>query len=160
MVFAFALTHRGIEFMLVHAGALYRRKWEECTVKEKLTLWKMAHGASINPESAIIIERLVRRCYLFRDKGWQLVNESFRQFILTAEPESVIKGWMDNTSSGAWSVLRIPIFAILLVLLAIFIYSSGSSLNTLLSIATATLGLIPLLIKNLSLLRGGGTEIE
>lgn len=149
-----------IEFMLVHAGALYRRKWEECTVKEKLILWKMAHGASINPESAVTIERLVRRCYLFRDKGWHLVNESFRQFILTAEPESVIKDWMDNTSSGAWSVLRIPIFAILLVLLAIFVYSSGSSLNTLLSIATATLGLIPLLIKNFSLLRGGGTEIE
>ncbi|HCB16320.1 MAG TPA: hypothetical protein DEP76_04730 [Alteromonas sp.] len=149
-----------IEFMLVHAGPLYRRKWEECTVKEKLILWKMAHGASINPESAVTIERLVRRCYLFRDKGWHIVNESFRQFILTAEPESVVKEWMDNTSSGAWSVLRIPIFALLLVLLAIFVYSSGSSLNTLLSIATATLGLIPLLIKNFSLLRGGGTEIE
>ena len=149
-----------IEFMLVHAGPLYRRKWEECTVKEKLILWKMAHGASINPESAVTIERLVRRCYLFRDKGWHIVNESFRQFILTAEPESVVKEWMDNISSGAWSVLRIPIFALLLVLLAIFVYSSGSSLNTLLSIATATLGLIPLLIKNFSLLRGGGTEIE
>jgi hypothetical protein len=46
-------------------------------------------------------------------------------------------------------------------LLVVFIYSSGSSLNTILSIATATLGLIPLLIKNFSLLKAGsGSELE
>ncbi|RDV26002.1 hypothetical protein DXV75_07910 [Alteromonas aestuariivivens] len=149
-----------IEFMQEQAGPFYRRKWEECTVQEKLILWKMAHGASINPANERVIERLVRRCYLYRDKGWHLVNESFRQFILTAEKDSVVSQWVDNTSEGAWSVLRIPIFAVLLVLLAIFVYSSGSSLNTLLSIATATLGLIPLLIKNVSLLKGGGVELE
>lgn len=150
-----------IEFMLMHAGPLYRRKWEECTTREKLILWKVAHGASVNPASAATIEHLVRRCYLFRDKGWHLVNESFRQFILTAESEAVIHQWIDNTSTGAWSILRIPIFALLLVLLVMFIYSSGSSLNTILSIATATLGLIPLLIKNFSLLKAGsGTELE
>ena len=150
-----------IEFMLEHAGALYRRKWEECTRQEKLILWKLANGASINPANAVIIERLVRRGYLFRDKGWHIVNESFRQFILTAEHEAVIGHWLDNANSGAWSVLRIPVFALLLVLLVIFVYSSGSSLNTLLSVATAALGLIPLLLKNLSLLKGGvTTDIE
>ncbi|OFC71935.1 hypothetical protein [Alteromonas confluentis] len=149
-----------IEFMLVHAGPLYRRKWEECTIKEKIILWRMAHGATINPQSAVTIERLVRRCYLYRDKGWHLINESFRQFVLTAEPESVMKSWMDNTSTGVWSIIRIPIFAILLVLMAAFIYSSGSSLDSLLGIATAALGLIPLMIKNLSLLKGGGSDIE
>lgn len=149
-----------VEFMIVHAGALYRRKWEECTLQEKLILWKIANGASINPGNALVIERLVRRSYLFRDKGWHLINESFRQFILTAENDETINHWLDNTSSGAWSVLRIPIFALLLVLLVIFVYSSGSSLNTLLSVATATLGLIPLLLKNLSLLRGGGADID
>lgn len=146
-----------IEFMLENAGAFYRRKWEECTRLEKLILWKLANGASINPANALVIERLVRRGYLFRDKGWSIINESFRQFILTAENESVISIWLDNANSGAWSVLRIPIFALLLVLIVIFVYSSGSSLNTLLSIATAALGLIPLLLKNLSLLKAGTT---
>ncbi|MGY0311450.1 hypothetical protein ACV4QK_06090 [Alteromonas macleodii] len=150
-----------IEFVLVHAGPIYRRKWEECTVNEKVILWRMAHGANINPESSATIERLVRRCYLYRDKGWHLINESFRQFILTAEPESVMKEWLDNTNLGFWSVLRVPVFALLFVLIAVFIYSSGSSLDTFLGIATATLGLIPLLIKNLSLLRGGAlTDVE
>lgn len=150
-----------LEFMQVHAGALYRRKWEECTRQEKLVLWKVANGASINPANSLVIERLVRRSYLFRDKGWYLINESFRQFIITAESEQTINLWLDNTSNGAWSVLRIPIFALLLVLVVIFVYSSGSSLNTLLSVATAALGLIPLLLKNLSLLKSGaGTDIE
>ena len=147
-----------VEFMLEHAGALYRRKWEECTRQEKLILWKLANGASINPANAVIIERLVRRGYLFRDKGWSIINDSFRQFILSAENEAVIGYWLDNANSGAWSVLRIPVFALLLVLLVIFVYSSGSSLNTLLSVATAALGLIPLLLKNLSLLKGGVTS--
>tara|TARA_Y100001956_G_C4126330_1_gene190288 strand:- start:172 stop:4401 length:4230 start_codon:yes stop_codon:yes gene_type:complete len=150
-----------IEYMLVHAGPIYRRKWEECTINEKVILWRIANGASINPESTTTIERLMRRCYLYRDKGWSLINESFRQFILTAESEATMREWLDNTDVGVWTVLRVPIFALLLVLVAVFVYSSGSSLDTFLGIATATLGLIPLLIKNLSLLRGGTvTDIE
>ncbi|GGF83453.1 hypothetical protein [Alteromonas lipolytica] len=150
-----------IEFMLTNAGALYRRKWEECTRQEKLIQWKLANGASINPANAVVIERLVRRGYLYRDKGWSIITESFRQFVLTAENEQVINVWLDNADTGAWSVLRIPVFAMLLVLVVIFVYSSGSSLNTLLSVATAALGLIPLLLKNLSLLKGGaGSDIE
>ncbi len=150
-----------IEYMLVHAGPIYRRKWEECTVNEKVILWRIANGASINPESTTTIERLMRRCYLYRDKGWYLINESFRQFILTAEPESTMREWLDNTDVGVWTVLRVPVFALLLVLIAVFVYSSGSSLDTFLGIATATLGLIPLLLKNISLLRGGAvTDIE
>lgn len=150
-----------IEYMLVHAGPIYRRKWEECTVNEKVILWRIANGATINPESTTTIERLMRRCYLYRDKGWYLINESFRQFILTAEPESTMKEWLDNTDVGVWSVLRVPVFALLLVLVAVFVYSSGSSLDTFLGVATATLGLIPLLIKNISLIRGGSTtDIE
>ncbi len=150
-----------IEYMLVHAGPIYRRKWEECTINEKVILWRIANGASINPESTTTIERLMRRCYLYRDKGWYLINESFRQFILTAEPESTMREWLDNTDVGVWTILRVPVFALLLVLIAVFVYSSGSSLDTFLGIATATLGLIPLLIKNISLLRGGAvTDIE
>ncbi len=150
-----------IEYMLVYATPLYRRKWEECTRQEKLILWKVANGASINPSNAMVIEHLVRRGFLYRHKGWHLVNESFRRFILVAEDEATINDWLDNAGTGTWNVLRIPIFALLLVLLVIFVYSSGSSMNSLLSVATATLGLIPLLLKNISLLKGSGAgEIE
>mgnify|MGYP006261739479 FL=1 len=147
--------------MLVYATPLYRRKWEECTRQEKLILWKVANGASINPSNTMVIEHLVRRGFLYRHKGWHLVNESFRRFILVAEDEATINDWLDNAGTGTWNVLRIPIFALLLVLLVIFVYSSGSSMNSLLSVATATLGLIPLLLKNISLLKGSGAgEIE
>ena len=109
----------------------------------------------------MVIEHLVRRGFLYRHKGWHLVNESFRRFILVAEDEATINDWLDNAGTGTWNVLRIPIFALLLVLLVIFVYSSGSSMNSLLSVATATLGLIPLLLKNISLLKGSGAgEIE
>lgn len=121
----------------------------------------MVNGVSINLLNVMVIEYLVCWGFLYWYKGWYLVNESFCCFILVVEDEVIINDWLDNVGIGMWNVLRIFIFVFLLVLLVIFVYLSGSLMNLLLSVVMVILGLILLLFKNISLLKGSGVgEIE
>ena len=143
-----------IEFFLVHASPYYRKHWELCTREEKIALYQMANGDMVNPANFAVIERLVRRGFIYRDKGWNILNESLRSFILHAETDETVSGWIDETVSGLWQLMRIPIFTVLFVLVIIVVYASGQAIDSILGIATATLGLIPLLLRNISMLKG------
>lgn len=148
------LPEQVIEFFLVQAGPLYRKHWELCTIDEKIALYQLASGAHINPANDSVLQHLIRRGFIYRDTGWTIVNESFRQFILSAESERVVADWMDMTRSGLWPVVRIPLFIIMFVLIVLVIYSSGFTFNSVLGVATTTLGIIPLLLKNIAMIRG------
>ncbi len=148
------LPEQVIEFFLVQAGPLYRKHWELCTIDEKIALYQLASGAHINPANDSVLQHLIRRGFIYRDTGWAIVNESFRQFILSAESERVVADWMDMTRSGLWPVVRIPLFIIMFVLIVLVIYSSGFTFNSVLGVATTTLGIIPLLLKNIAMIRG------
>lgn len=146
-----------IAFFAVHGGALYRMKWELCTKNERFLLYQLASGANVNPLNSEVVDHLMRRGYIYRDAGWHIINESFKQFILHAEREESIHQWQAYANTGIWTMLRIPIFT--LVLIAITVFSSGQAIDSILGIMTALLGLIPLLLRNVSLLKGGSTNI-
>lgn len=148
------LPEQVIEFFTVQADAIYRKQWELRTVHEKVALWQLASGAKINPTNLEIIDHLRRREFIYREKGWRIVNESFRCFILSTESSRIIAQWMETTRSGLWPIIRIPLFTLLLVLVVLVIYSSGFALNSVLGIATTTLGIVPLLLKNLTMIKG------
>ncbi len=144
-----------IEFFLAQAGAFYRKQWELCTLGEKLALYQLAGGAKINPERSDLIEHLQRRGYIYRDKGWHIINDSFKKFILQAESESVFSEWTNQVESSVWQYLRIPLFTALILVGGIVIYSSGQAVDSIIAILTATLSLIPLLLKNIHLIKTG-----
>ena len=98
-----------IEFFGSHAGPIYRYKWELCTIDERLTLFQLANGSSVNPNNLETLEQLVKRGYIYRDCGWFIVNESFRRFVLYAETENTFAQWLEDTSSSSWQYVRIPI---------------------------------------------------
>ncbi|WJG10290.1 hypothetical protein [Aliiglaciecola sp. LCG003] len=147
-----------VAFFAMHAGALYRMKWELCTKNERFLLYQMASGANVNPLNAEVLEHLMRRGYIYRDAGWHIVNDSFKRFALHAEREESINEWQADANTGIWSMLRIPMFTIVLVLLVVTIFSSGQAIDSALGILTAVLGMIPLLLGNISLIKGGTTS--
>jgi hypothetical protein len=148
-----------IAFFAMHGGALYRMKWELCTKDERYLLFQLASGCHVNPLNSEVLEHLMRRGYIYRDAGWHLVNDSFKRFVLHAERESDIAEWQADANTSIWSMLRIPVFTVVLVLLVVTVFSSGQAIDSALGILTAILGMIPLLLRNASLLRGGNTNI-
>ncbi|MDF2176792.1 hypothetical protein P2G88_00825 [Aliiglaciecola sp. CAU 1673] len=145
-----------MEFFAANAGAHYRYRWELCTKEERLMLLQVAVGMTPNPMNIEPLEHLVRRGYLFQDNGWHMVNRSFSRFVLTAEGEQRVADWFGEAAESSWKYIRIPIFLLLFVLLGILAYSATEAFESVMALLTASLGLIPLLLRNINLLRGGG----
>ncbi|MEP1384354.1 MAG: hypothetical protein ABJK64_11270 [Paraglaciecola sp.] len=142
-----------VEFFVHHARPAYRLRWEQCCTDERLTLLQLTHGAKLNPANVEAIGHLQRRGLIYRDSGWHLVNESFRQFILTAEPSSQVEKWIDKTQTSLWHSLRAPLFMLVAILFILVIFSANIAFDSVLSTLAAVLGVAPLLIQNLSSLR-------
>ncbi|MFT2091241.1 hypothetical protein [Paraglaciecola sp. 2405UD69-4] len=142
-----------VEFFVQHARPTYRLRWEQCCTDERLTLLQLAHGAKLNPANVEAIGHLQRRGLIYRDSGWHLVNESFRQFILTAEPSSQVEKWVAKAQTSLWHNLRAPLFMLVAILFILVIFSANIAFDSVLSTLAAVLGIAPLLIQNLSSLR-------
>jgi len=142
------------EFISAHAGPLYNRRWNLCTVKEKLLLFQLARGMMINPMNVEPLEHLMRRGFIKRDPMWKISNRSFARFVLTAEKEEVYGAWMSRSERSFWKVLRVPLFATSFVVLGIIMYSAQETSESMLALITSLLALLPLLLRNLSMVRG------
>ncbi len=142
-----------VQYIATHAGPIYRRRWSFCTKGEKLLLYQLAKGLMINPENKEPLEHLMRRGFIRRDPSWSIVNDSFARFVLTAEPESVYQEWVTASEQSLFKILRIPLMTAVIVILGILMYSSQESTESFLALATSVLALLPLLLRNLSLVR-------
>lgn len=142
-----------VEYFVNHARPAYRLRWEQCSTDERLTLLQLAHGAKLNPANIEAIGHLQRRGLIYRDSGWHLVNESFRQFVLSAEPASQVEIWVAKTRTSLWHNLRAPLFMLVAILFILVIFSANIAFDSVLSTLAAVLGIAPLLIQNLSSLR-------
>jgi hypothetical protein len=144
-----------IEFFSANSGALYRFKWEQCTKTERIILYQIASGLEPNPLNRGPLEHLVRRGYICRDKGWFLVNTSFKEFVINAEPLETIERWLTVANESIWQYLRIPFFAIVITLVAIMAYTATDAIETAIGVLSAVFALIPLAIKNFSAIKTG-----
>jgi len=144
-----------IEFFGANSSALYRFKWEQCTKTERIILFQIAAGLEPNPLNRKPLEHLVRRGYICRDKGWFIVNNSFKEFALSAEPADTIDNWLAVANESIWQYLRIPFFAIVIALVAIMAYTATDAVETAIGVLSAVFALIPLAIKNFTAVKTG-----
>jgi|GEM_PF-4110237 len=145
-----------IEFFGANSGALYRFKWEQCTKTERIILFQIAGGLEPNPLNRGPLEHLVRRGYICRDKGWFIVNTSFKEFVLHAESADTVDNWLAVANESIWQYLRIPFFAIVIALVAIMAYTATDAVETAIGVLSAVFALIPLAIKNFSAVKVDG----
>jgi hypothetical protein len=117
-------------------------------------LFQLAQDSVVNPANARTLHSLVKRGYVYRDSGWFVVNESFKRFILTAESQARFQSWLQASKNHTWKLIRIPIFVTILVLLALIVVATGQSIQSILATATAALGLVSLLMRNLTSFKG------
>ena len=141
------------------AGAFYRKLWMLCTKEERLVLIHLAQGSLVNLKETEVLQRLLWRNLLRRDPDFRLPNESFANFVLTAEPPARIVEWEKGEADGStWTMLRVP-FILLLVLVAAFIArTGGEGVQAMTAIVSAVFAGLPILIQALSFLRGGQTD--
>jgi len=134
------------------ASAHYRRLWLLCSKDEKVLLHRLAQEGFVNWRLQDTVLRLLRRRLIVDDPHFEVMNESFRRFVISAEPEGVFRKWERQADLGLWHQLRIPILLGAATVLAFYFATQKEALDqTLLMLATLT-GSAPLLISVLGLL--------
>ena len=149
-----------VQFFANNAGAIYRKYWEACTKAERILMYQLAIGELANPNNREPIKHLLRRGYLKKTPRLQLINESFRQFVLSAENPVVYKAWLDETHDGIWELIRIPLLVILLVVGAVVLYSATEALESFIALLTGFLALLPMIFRSASLIKSDGADAD
>jgi hypothetical protein len=98
-----------IELLLDQADSYYRLLWSTCTGEERLVLFQLARDGWANPKNASAIQQLQRRGLLSRDRGFRVMNESFRRFVLRCTYPVEVKQWEREERESIWRALRLSV---------------------------------------------------
>ncbi|HEX8459082.1 MAG TPA: hypothetical protein VF656_17445 [Pyrinomonadaceae bacterium] len=141
-----------VRLVVEQAEAYYKAIWATCTSDQKLTLYYLAQDRLISAKNAEV-RRLMRRGLIVRDPDVRLMNESFRQFVLsTVVPDEI--GAFERTGSS-WSKLRLPLLLIL-VGIALFLLVAHPELYTSsMAVITALATGIPAVFQLLGMFQRG-----
>ncbi len=127
------------------ASPYYRSLWHSCSVQEQLALFHIAQDGYLhanNPELASLTQNGLVRV----TPDLQIMNGSFRRFILQIGNESNILKWKDRANEETWANLRLPfllIFAIILIFLFVTQQEFKNSFITLISLLPIILPALP-----------------
>jgi hypothetical protein len=123
----------------------YRSLWESCSIHEKLALFHVATDGFLhthNPELVTLSQKGLLRF----DPDLQLLNESFRSFVMETARNSRIAGWEEGATSDTWARLKYP-FLLVFGVIVIFLFATQqefkNSFITLLSLLPILLPALP-----------------
>ncbi|GGD69291.1 hypothetical protein [Lacimicrobium alkaliphilum] len=144
-----------IKLLLILADALYRFKWESCSNVEKLALYHLAKGDHLNPLNKEMIEQLLLDGLIkITDNDIQIANQSFRQFILNAEPKNAIAELIHQSEAGTWKNYRLPIGLLIIIIIGGMAITSGQSIPIIIASVAGVMGTLASLANSANLLRG------
>jgi hypothetical protein len=144
-----------INFILLHADALYRFKWESCSSSEKVALYNLAKQHRLNPSNTDMIEHLAING-MIKVKGdyLEIINKSFAQFVLHAESKETIQELVNKGEAGVWKSYRLPLALLIVVIIGGIALTSGESIFIIIASAAGVLGTLGSLTNSANLLKG------
>lgn len=126
----------------------HHRTWKLCTRSERLLLYDIARGRLANPRNAAVIDALNSRGLLKLDPWPKIADESFENFVRTAESAEELAQWQREAvrGSGHWRKTFMAVLLIALLLAVVwFSWSAGDKFKVVTAIvagAVAFLGQI------------------
>lgn len=87
------------------ANARYQELWLACSTPEKLVLAQLADEGVVNLTNRDVLVELMRKGLVVNDPNPQLMNYSFREFVLAAESGPNVKE-VEQAAAGGWDTLR------------------------------------------------------
>jgi hypothetical protein len=126
----------------------HHRTWKLCTRTERLLLYDVARGRLANPRNTAVIDALMARGLLKLDPWPKIADESFENFVRTAESAEELAHWHRDAvrGSGRWrSTVMVILLSVLLLAVLWFSWSAGDKFKVVTAIvagAVAFLGQI------------------
>lgn len=143
-----------LELIRTRARAHYELLWSTCDQAEKMILYHVATDGFVSWEGREVVRRLLTRGLLICDPRIRTMNETFRRFIVYAEPPQTIERWDREARSSTWMRVRAPIVVSLVALAVFFFFTQPTVTERTLAIVTALAAGIPALLKMFSSITG------
>ena len=117
----------------------YRGLWELSSLDEKVVLYRLALDGLVSRRAGATIEKLVARDLVRLAPHPTVVNESFRRFVLEAEPAETYENWRREETASTWRRLTLPIMLVLTIALGFLLLTQPTLVDQSLALL-ATLG--------------------
>ncbi|MGJ8680827.1 hypothetical protein [Paraglaciecola sp.] len=148
-----------IHYILLHADALYRFKWESCSNGEKLALYNLAKKHRLNPRNTEMIEHLaINGMIKVRSDHLAIVNKSFAHFVLHAESKETLNKLITDGEAGVWNSYRLPLALLIILIIGGIAVTSGQSIFIIIASLAGVLGTIGSLTNSASVLKNKISE--
>jgi len=143
-----------ITIIVNQARAYYTHIWNSCTPGERQTLGHLAQDRLLSHRDPDL-EPLLRRELIVREHDLHLFNESFRQFVKSAERVSFVAEQDKQAQHGSlWQTLKVPILVVMLGITAFLFLTQQDLYSRTFALLTGMTTLIPALLKMLSMFHG------
>ena len=129
-----------VGFVQDAAERYYRSLWDLCSHEEKLVLVHLAEHGLVNPKRVELVRRLARRRLVDVDRRFRLMNESFREFVRTAEAPDRVDAWERVNPAETWSRVGVPLYALATLVVVILLYTEQSTVTFLVAAASGAAG--------------------
>jgi hypothetical protein len=136
----------------------YREIWETCTPAEKLVLGQIAEEGLVNEKTERTVRMLMARGLVRREPNFVVMNETFRQFVISASARAEV-AMLEQQATSTWDAIRWPFMVLLIGSLTFFFATQHELFNTALGVLTGLAATLPALVKMASLF-GGRKEAQ
>ncbi len=131
-----------ISDVLLQAGTYYQLIWDSCSPGEKVTLAHLAADGFLSANDPDV-QRLVRRCLIVRDREVRLLNESFRQFVLTTSrtDKNVAETEGQARKTSSWQYTKVAL-SVMVIGIMVFLFATQRDLynSTLVALTSIAAG--------------------
>jgi hypothetical protein len=136
----------------------FARTWASLGHSERLALYQIASGELVNPRNESAIQTLLDS-QLIRLNPWPTLRwEELKPLILRAQSAAEFEQWQRDARRGTWKTVRIPLFILLMVIIAWFSWAAGGSMKALSAILAAAIALLTQLVQLFNFARGSGAQ--
>jgi hypothetical protein len=112
------------------ADSYYHVLWTGLSPTERLVLYQLAGDGWANRKNFVAIQQLESKQLVRRNPMYQIINESFRRFVLSPEHKEDIAQWEKLEQQSTWHAMRFVAIAIGIGFAAWLLYTQAAFSQT------------------------------
>ena len=135
------------------AQPFYLSLWNTCSKEEKYILYDLADDGFVNTQNKPILLGLMEKGLIFYDESFHVMNESFRNFILSNIKQSeALEMEQQARKNGRWSVYSTVILLLVVSLVFFVVFAHESIVNQFVALLAGVTAAVPYLLRLVGLI--------
>ncbi len=134
----------------------YSQEWNACTDEERVVLEHVARYGLATAASRRVVRRLLVKGLIRKDPELEVMNETFRRFILTPDRRAQVRRIERQAEASVWDRLRWPL-GLTAAAAAIFLFTTQrETFNSTVAAVAGVSTVVPALVRLFAGLQRGG----